>query len=286
MDVLQRDDLPFPRSLPEFREQLFPDEAKCAAYMEKARTALPLAIPSASSRCLSQVPPRYGPDGWAPSWNAAISVEHMVLGGLFGRQPDARHLGEVQFGLSRYETAFGILHKNSALLKQDFVSAASRGNMPIEIEHGLVDGLAAIPPQGSRPCAVFVFGNREPRRTRRKDGRLPGVSGFEYFRSRRLALWVRGERRCSEDALTVTDDWPASMNTLALPNPARSPSENVALGSITVCHQHRRISMSSRRFNRRFYPFNAFRSLLASRRCQPTFDELYSGEWEQPRCCG
>ena len=36
MDVLQRDDLPFPRSLPEF-QQLFPDEAKCAAYMEKAR---------------------------------------------------------------------------------------------------------------------------------------------------------------------------------------------------------------------------------------------------------
>ena len=56
MDVLQRDDLPFPRSLPEF-QQLFPDEAKCAAYMEKARLgatassvriAMPQAIPSAS----------------------------------------------------------------------------------------------------------------------------------------------------------------------------------------------------------------------------------------------
>ena len=40
MDVLQRDDLPFPRSLPEF-QQLFPDEAKCAAYMEKARWGSP-----------------------------------------------------------------------------------------------------------------------------------------------------------------------------------------------------------------------------------------------------
>ena len=36
MDVLQRDDLPFPQSLPEFQE-LFPDEAACAAYLEKAR---------------------------------------------------------------------------------------------------------------------------------------------------------------------------------------------------------------------------------------------------------
>jgi hypothetical protein len=36
MDVLARDDLPFPRSLPEF-QRLFPDDAACAAYLEKAR---------------------------------------------------------------------------------------------------------------------------------------------------------------------------------------------------------------------------------------------------------
>jgi len=36
IDVLERDDLPFPRSLPEF-QRLFPDEAACAAYLERAR---------------------------------------------------------------------------------------------------------------------------------------------------------------------------------------------------------------------------------------------------------
>jgi len=36
IDVLARDDLPFPRSLPEF-QHLFPDDAACAAYLEKAR---------------------------------------------------------------------------------------------------------------------------------------------------------------------------------------------------------------------------------------------------------
>ena len=36
MDVLQRDDLPFPASLPAF-QRLFPDDAACAAYLEKAR---------------------------------------------------------------------------------------------------------------------------------------------------------------------------------------------------------------------------------------------------------
>ena len=56
MDVLQRDDLPFPRSLPEF-QQLFPDEAKCdchpwkkldGATASSVRIAMPQAIPSAS----------------------------------------------------------------------------------------------------------------------------------------------------------------------------------------------------------------------------------------------
>ena len=36
IDVPQRGDLPFPRSLPEF-QRLFPDEAVCTAYLECAR---------------------------------------------------------------------------------------------------------------------------------------------------------------------------------------------------------------------------------------------------------
>ena len=36
MDVLQRGDLPFPHSLPKF-QRLFPNEAACSAYLEKAR---------------------------------------------------------------------------------------------------------------------------------------------------------------------------------------------------------------------------------------------------------
>ena len=35
LDVVARGDLPFPRSLPEF-QRLFPDEAACAAYLERA----------------------------------------------------------------------------------------------------------------------------------------------------------------------------------------------------------------------------------------------------------
>ena len=42
------------------------------------------------------------------------------------------------------------------------------------------------------------------------------------------------------------------------------------------------------RFNRRFYPYNAFRSLLgiAGEVDAPTFAALYSGEWRHPICSG
>jgi predicted RNA-binding Zn-ribbon protein involved in translation (DUF1610 family) len=36
MDIDQRVDLPFPQSLPEF-QRLFPTDAACASYLEKAR---------------------------------------------------------------------------------------------------------------------------------------------------------------------------------------------------------------------------------------------------------
>jgi hypothetical protein len=40
------------------------------------------------------------------------------------------------------------------------------------------------------------------------------------------------------------------------------------------------------RFNRRFYPFNAFRSLLgiSGQAVAPTYDGLYTGSWQRPKC--
>ena len=42
------------------------------------------------------------------------------------------------------------------------------------------------------------------------------------------------------------------------------------------------------RFNRRFYPFNAFRSLLgiSGQAAAPTYDGLYTGSWQHPRSSG
>ena len=53
-----------------------------------------------------------------------------------------------------------------------------------------------------------------------------------------------------------------------------------------VSHQHLQAYLNefTFRFNRRHYPFSAFRSLLgiASDATAPTYAELYSGEWRHP----
>ena len=57
-----------------------------------------------------------------------------------------------------------------------------------------------------------------------------------------------------------------------------------------VSHQHLQADLNefTFRFNRRFYPFNAFRSLLgiAGDVTAPTYAELYSGAWQHPTCWG
>jgi hypothetical protein len=56
-----------------------------------------------------------------------------------------------------------------------------------------------------------------------------------------------------------------------------------------VSRQHLQAYLSefTFRFNRRFYPFNALRSLLgiAGDVEAPTYAALYSGEWKHPTCC-
>ena len=104
----QRDDLPFPRSPPEF-QQLFPDEAKCAAHGKSSMgqsSALPCRRRShRHSRCpaLSQVPPRYGPDGWHRHGTQPYAVEHTLIWSP-ARRPASRRFSAT--GAMRRPSAF------------------------------------------------------------------------------------------------------------------------------------------------------------------------------------
>ena len=49
MDILDRTDLAFPQSLPEF-QRLFSDDATCAAYLERARWGDGFRLPALRRR--------------------------------------------------------------------------------------------------------------------------------------------------------------------------------------------------------------------------------------------
>lgn len=126
IDVLERGDLSFPRSLPEF-QQLFPDEAACAMYLEHTRWSDGFTCDHCS---LSSEPYRFAnrPNVFRcrhcnrdTSLTAGTIMErtHTPLSIWFWAAYLVTSLtpgiSAVQFqrqlGLSRYETAFQILHK-------------------------------------------------------------------------------------------------------------------------------------------------------------------------------
>ena len=126
IDVLERHDLPFPRSLPEF-QRLFPDEAACAAYLEHARWS-----DGFMCRCcgVADAPYRFANRPGVlrcrhcnrdTSLTAGTVMErtHTPLSIWFWAAylvtSQTPGMSAIQFqrqlGLSRYETAFQILHK-------------------------------------------------------------------------------------------------------------------------------------------------------------------------------
>lgn len=127
-------DLPFPRSLPEF-QRLFPDDAACAAYLEKARWREGFVC----SYCKTAGGPfrfearpgvlRCRKCRKDNSLTAGTVMErtHTPLSFWFWAAYLVSSLSpgmsatqfQRQLGLSRYETAFQILHKLRAAMNSD-----------------------------------------------------------------------------------------------------------------------------------------------------------------------
>jgi hypothetical protein len=126
MDVLAREDLPFPQSLPEF-QRIFPDDTACAAYLEKARWNGGFICP-----CCGVIgePFRFEARPGVLCCRVCrkdvglmartvMERSHILLltwfwaAYLMANQTPGMLAVQFQrqLGLSRYETAFGILHK-------------------------------------------------------------------------------------------------------------------------------------------------------------------------------
>ena len=226
-----------------------------------------------------------------------------------------------QLGLSRYETAFQILHKlRAGMVRPDQDRIGGRPGEHVEVDETWVGGRTRGKGRGVHD-KVLVASAVEVRQ--RKPGtKLDKRKGGRYAGRVRLAIVPdrSAESLCGfvECAVVpgtslVTDDWSGYASLakrgykhLAIaergdPQVAEEylPIIHLVFANLKtwlngihhgVSHQHLQAYLNefTFRFNRRFYPFNAFRSLLgiAGDVTAPTYAELYSGAWQHPTCWG
>ena len=336
MDVPQREDLSFPRSFPEF-QRLFPDDAACAAYLEKARWGDGFVCP----HCQTAAEPfrftsrpgvlrcRKCRRDTGLTAGTVMERSHTSLGVWFWAAylvaSQTPGMSATQFqrqvGLSRYETAFQILHKlRAGMVRPDQDRIGSEACDHAEVDETWVGGRTRGKGRGVHHkllvASAVEVRQRKPgtKLDKRKGGRYAGRVRLAVVPDRSaesLCGFVEGA--VTSGASVITDDWSGYTSLakrgykhLAVAERGNSqvaeeylPIIHLVFSNLKtwlsgihhgVSHQHLQAYLNefTFRFNRRFYPFNAFRSLLgiAGDVTAPTYAELYSGDWEHPRCSG
>lgn len=230
-----------------------------------------------------------------------------------------------QLGLGRYETAFQILHKlRAGMIRPDadkigdtytveldetWIGGRTRGEGK-GIHHKVCVVGAVEVRKRKQKTQGHPLGEQSkaiPRRGGRYAGRLR-LSVVPDRSAKSLVGFAR--ESIAPGANIITDDW-AGYDTLqdyglnhqavaergdhsiaeeALPliHLVFSNLKSWLLGvhhGVSPQHLQAYLNEFTFRFNRRFYPFNAFRSLLgiASGAESPTYAELYSGKWRHHR---
>lgn len=228
-----------------------------------------------------------------------------------------------QLGLGRYETAFQILHKLRAGMVRSGRDRIGTGNAKdhVEIDETNIGGRTRGEGRGvhhqTLVAAAVEVRQRAPKgdavlsaKKKRRGGRYAGRLRMEVVPNRSARSLVSFVKSSVEPGtMIVTDDWSGydTLNDVGyqhLPVAERGDPK-VAEEYLPIVHlifsnlkawlngvhhgvapQHLQAYLNefTFRFNRRFYPFNAFRSLLGigGESEAPTYAELYSGEWVHP----
>ena len=326
IDVLERDDLPFPRSLPEF-QRLFPDEAACATYLEQARWSDGFACRHCG---VADEPYRFANRsgvlrcrhcGRDTSLTAGTVMErtHTPLSVWFWAAylvaSQTPGMSAVQFqrqlGLSRYETAFQILHKlRVGMVRPDQDQIGAKPSEPVEADETYLGGRTRGEGRGVHHKTIVAAAVEV--RHRERDSTLNNRRNSRYAGRVRLAVVPdRGaDALCgfvksvvAPGARIITDDWRgyAGLTQYGYDHApiAERGDPQVAEEFMPIIHlvfsnlktwlrgihhgvspQHLQAYLNefTFRFNRRFYPFNAFRSLLgiAGDVTALTYAELYA----------
>jgi hypothetical protein len=226
-----------------------------------------------------------------------------------------------QLGLTRYETAFGILHKlRAGMVRPDQDRIGGHPDQHVEVDETWVGGRTRGEGRGihhkTLVSAAVEVRHREPgtAQDKRKDGRYAGRVRLAIAADRSAdSLGGFVESAVLPGSLIVTDDWSGygSLRKLGYDHHAIAECGDPEVAEefmpiihlvfsnlktwlngihhgVSAKHLQAYLNEFTFRFNRRFYPFNAFRSLLgiAGGTASPTYAELYSGEWRHPTCCG
>lgn len=323
--------LQFPKSLREF-QRLFPTDAACATYLERMRWPEMFACPSCGvkgepyhfanrtgvlrcRKCLKDA--SLTADTVMERTHTPLSVWFWAAYLVTTLTPG---LSAVQFqrqlDLSRYETAFQILHKlRSAMVRPERDTIG--GEYAVEVDETLVGGANKGDGKGVHN-KVYVLGAVEVR------NRVPdGKKHKRDIYAGRLRLQVVDDRRAATcekfvvgnvtpRSLVKTDGWQGYdglseklgynhdglvLNADAALTEAHLPLIHVVFsnlkawingthhGRVEPHHLQAYLNEYVFRFNRRFWPMVTFNSVLglAAHATAPTYDELYSGAWAHPK---
>jgi hypothetical protein len=227
-----------------------------------------------------------------------------------------------QLGLNRYETAFQILHKLRAGMVRpgrDRIGGNPRDH--VEIDESWVGGRTRGGGRGvhdqSLVIAAVEVRQRKPENVKgvpRRNGRYAGRIRMQVVPDRSATSLCGFVEAAVEPGVVVVSDGWGGYATLPdcgyrhLPVAAQGdpsvaedflPISHLIFSNLKSwlrgCHhgvspQHLQAYLNefTFRFNRRFYPFNAFRSLLgiSGQAAAPTYDGLYTGSWQHPKCRG
>ena len=328
IDVLERDDLPFPRSLPQF-QRLFPDEAACTAYLEHARWSDGFVCRHCG---VTDEPYRFANRpgvlrcrhcGRDTSLTAGTVMErtHTPLSVWFWAAylvtSQTPGMSAIQFqrqlGLSRYETAFQILHKlRVGMVRPDQDRIGGNPGEHVEADETWVGGRTRGEGRGvhhkSLVAAAVEVRQLKPvtKPNPRRSGRYAGRVRLALVPDRSAnALCGFVKRVVAPGARIITDDWSGYAGLTKYGYDHVSVAERgdrqVAEEFMPIIHlvfsnlktwlrgihhgvspQHLQAYLNefTFRFNRRFYPFNAFRSLLgiAGDATALTYAELYAAK--------
>jgi hypothetical protein len=199
MDVHQRGNLRFPQSLPEF-QRLFPDDAACAAYLEKARWSDGFVCPHCQA---AGEPFRFANRPGVLRCRKCRRDTGLTVGTVMARSHTPLSVWfwsaylvssqtpgvsavqlRRQLGLSRYETAFQILHKlRAGMVRPDQDRIGGRPGEHVEVDETWAGGRTRGKGRGVHDKVLVASAvevrQRKPgtKLDKRKGGRYAGRAG-------------------------------------------------------------------------------------------------------------